>query len=287
MADHGEPAEDLQPEPAREGVARVEPSGHSAPLSPHGSPDGEVASGDDGVDSVESLMARLSGSRASGSPRWYRGQIDHTWGLTPRLARNRGHLEGEVNMLKRFQQDAGPRVRDKPSTTWEWICLAQHYGLPTRLLDWTENPLVALFFAVEAVQADDEGTDGAFFELDPLDLNRRAFEDAPPVVMLDEDDFLDAYLPTAKAGPSMGPIAVIAGRAFDRIIAQVGTFTVTHRLSDDLADVHEGACVTKTRIPVSAKPHIRAALNDLNINASTVFPDLANLADHLRGIYAT
>ncbi|WP_129789678.1 FRG domain-containing protein [Promicromonospora panici] len=246
------------------------------------------SSGDDldtGVDSIEALMTRLSGSRASGTPRWYRGQTDFAWGLNPRLARNRGHLDGEVDMLKRFQQDAGPRVRDRPRTFWEWICLAQHYGLPTRLLDWTENPLVGLYFAVQASGPINEETDGSFFELEPQELNRRAFSDAPSVVMLDEDDFLDSYLPTAKPGPSMGPIAVIAGRSFDRIVAQVGTFTVSHRLTEDLVSVHESSCVTKIRIPAAAKPHIRAALNDININASTVFPDLASLADHLRGLY--
>lgn len=239
------------------------------------------------VDSVEALMSRLSGSRASGSPKWYRGQIDAGWGLTPRLARNRGHLESEIDMLKRFQQDAGPSVRERPRTAWEWMCLAQHFGLPTRLLDWTENPLVALYFAVEADGSATGPTDGAFFELDPLDLNRRAFDQAPAVVMFDEDEFLQSYLPTAKPGPSMGPVAAIAGRSFDRIVAQVGTFTVSHRLMDDLLRAHGGVCVTMIRIPAAAKPHIRAALNDINVNASTVFPDLGNLANHLRGLYAT
>lgn len=238
------------------------------------------------VDSVEALMNRLSGSRASGNPKWYRGQIDAGWGLTPRLARNRGHLESEIDMLKRFQQDAGPRVREKPQTAWEWICLAQHFGLPTRLLDWTENPLVALYFAVESAGVATTTTDGAFFELDPLDLNRRAFDLAPSVVMFDEDEFLNSYLPAAKAGPSMGPVAAIAGRSFERIVAQVGTFTVHHRKMDDLLYAHGGVCVTKMLIPAAAKPHIRAALNDVNVNASTVFADLNNLADHLRELYA-
>jgi len=115
------------------------------------------------VSTVEGLLERLSGSRSTGGPRWYRGQIEHGWGLTPRLARNRGHIEREVDMLKRFRQDAGPRVREIPRTTWEWIGLAQHYGLPTRLLDWTENPLVALYFAVESDGPGGEPTDGGFF----------------------------------------------------------------------------------------------------------------------------
>jgi len=105
--------------------------------------------------------------------------------------------------------------------------------------------------------------------------------------MFDEDAFLEHYLPTAPKGPQMWPVAAIASRSFDRIIAQVGTFTVSHRSHQDLADVHDGVCVIKTRIPASAKPRILAALNDINVNASTVYPDLGNLANHLREMYAT
>ena len=236
---------------------------------------------------VEGLLELLSGSRSTGGSRWYRGQIDYAWGLTPRLARNRGHLECESDMLKRFRQDAGPRVREVPRTTWEWIALAQHHGLPTRLLDWTENPLMALYFAAESAGPADEATDGGFFELNPSDLNRRAFGEDLGVVMFDEDEFLQDYLPNAPRRPHMWPVAAIASRSFDRIVAQVGTFTVSHRAHQDVSDVHDGVCVAKTRIPASAKPRILAALNDININASTVYPDLGNLANHLREIYAT
>src|SRR5437764_765572 len=93
-------------------------------------------------------MSELERLRAPGEVKWYRGHTNYKWTLTPSVARRREHLENELTMLKRFRQDAGPRLRDRPSDDWEWLFLAQHFGVPTRLLDWTENPLVGLWFAV-------------------------------------------------------------------------------------------------------------------------------------------
>ncbi|KSZ55956.1 hypothetical protein Z045_26010 [Rhodococcus pyridinivorans KG-16] len=187
-------------------------------------------------------------------------------------------------MMKQFRQDAAPRLRERPRSNWEWIFLAQHYGMPTRLLDWSENPLIGLYFAVE-----DDGkadpVDGAFFELEPARLNRAAFADAPRVVMFDDDEFLNGYLPTAPKGPRQGPIAAIASRSFERIIAQVGTFTVNHHDHTPLEDTPGKDSVRRVLVPAPAKPRIRAELADMNVNASTVYPDLAHLADHLKGIY--
>jgi hypothetical protein len=249
--------------------------------------DGETQ-GDSDVRSLAGLLERLSGTRASGETLWYRGQANYQWGLQPRVARNRGFITNELDMLKRFRQDALPRVRERPWTTWEWIFIAQHYGLPTRLLDWTENPLIGLYFAVDDINADEDApVDGALFELDPVQLNRAAFDEAPNVIMFDEDEFLDQYLPGAAKGPRLGPIAAVAGRSFDRIISQVGTFTVNHREHVDLENVHGGSCVRRVRVPAAAKPRLRAELADMNINMSTVYPDLGHLAEHIRELYAT
>lgn len=256
-------------------------------VKPEIEPGSEAATGI-AIRTVPDLLERLRGTRASGQTLWYRGQANYRWGLKPRVARNRGFLEGELDMLKQFRQDALPRVRERPWTTWEWIFMAQHYGLPTRLLDWTENALIGLYFAVEDDNADeDEPVDGALFELDPAQLNKEAFDDAPRVIMFDEDKFLDGYLPGGIKGPRQGPIAAVAGRSFDRIIAQVGTFTVNHREHADLETVHGGSCVRRMTVPATAKPHLRAELADMNVNVSTVYPDLGHLADHVKGLYAT
>jgi type I restriction enzyme M protein len=50
-------------------------------------------------------------------------------------------------MLEKFKREAIPYLTIKPNDDWDWLALAQHHGLPTRLLDWTQNPLVAVGIA--------------------------------------------------------------------------------------------------------------------------------------------
>lgn len=91
---------------------------------------------------------------------WFRGQSDVEWGLVPSIARIRfpeknGQLslrswkEVEDFLIEEFTKKAAPFMDFTPENKWELLVHAQHHGLPTRLLDWTTNPLKALFFAVE------------------------------------------------------------------------------------------------------------------------------------------
>ncbi len=163
-----------------------------------------------------------------------------------------------------------------------WLFLMQHYRLPTRLLDWSQSPLVALYFAIERP---DDG-DAALWALSPTRLNLNEAKNAS-ICMPDSRTVgllgAQAFSRDSERADTR-ILAVLTEEADLRHLVQQSSFTL-HGRGDPL-DKGEASpsFLVKVRIPSAAKKGLRQALALLGINRASLFPDLENLALELQGL---
>jgi len=159
----------------------------------------------------------------------------------------------------------------------------QHYRVPTRLLDWTESPLVGLYFAVSGEFTEE----AALWCLDPLKLNKEArlkfsFDLELPAFGSD-DKVLDSYLPDhLEAGVSeLFPIAAIGQRNSRRMITQAGTFSINHLKHNPIEEIGEKKHVWRYIIPPNAKTDIMTELEYLGYSELMLFPEVDSAGKHV------
>ncbi len=236
------------------------------------------------IKNVAMLLEALQPQYQPGETVWFRGQENKEWKLRPSIARHDKGIAAEVMLIKRFTQNAMPYLEHKrPKTESEWLFLMQHYGVPTRLLDWTESPLVGLYFAVQQNPAEDE-YDGSLWCLMPTVLNKKAnldFRFPSELPTFDQDELMSNYLPTKVAidrTTSLKPVAAMALRDSPRMYAQLGVFTITHRDQTALEDLEPADHVWRFIIPHDHKAALRDQLAYLSFTKLTLFPELTSVA---------
>jgi hypothetical protein len=199
----------------------------------------------------------------------FRGQSSCAWRPVPKVdrpeyqryrqMRSIDREDHERTMLDMFKRGARLHLSVEPSTNGEWLALAQHHGLATRLLDWTANPLVALFFAVESADASDAAV--------------WMYQAKPGVI-----GSFDPFAPSSDVDRFVPPHVSM------RIAVQSGVFTV-HRKDDDawfkLLPLHV------IRIPASSRATVRRQLAGLGLTRAALFPDLDGLAANTNWIFSS
>lgn len=233
-------------------------------------------------------------SRGDEKALWYRGQANSSWGLTPSRWRAAYVKANESEMRLEFESVGRQLVpADHQRDKWGWYFLMAHYGAPTRLLDWTVNPLVALYFAVSSAELD---ADAAVWVIDPWKWNTvhipnmggpalPDWEETQPYLL----DLQDAVNSENKDTRKTWPIAIEPPHIDKRISAQEGRFFLFGKAKDMVKSPSvnrkgrgKKAKLDKIIIPSAKAKSIRDELHRISINEKTIFPDLSGLGMHLR-----
>lgn len=220
---------------------------------------------------------------------WFRGQANAAWELRPKLYRTgKNYDEDEIRTefkLRGVQLIGEPHV---PKDDREWYFLMQHFGAPTRLLDWTDGALIGLYFAIKSQTRYREA---AVWMLDPVWLNRKV------LTKLDENNHISGILlphwkeaeawfpePFEQALYVAYPVAIDPPHVARRVSVQRSRFTVHGKSKsglDILARRLPKGRLVKFLIPQNL---VRAILKDLEtcgIVETSVFPDLDGLSREL------
>ncbi len=271
------------------------------------------------ITGVKSVRSEWNPTRLKPEEIWFRGQSKYKYQLLPGLYRHNmdKYDYNELAMFEAYKALAAAFVSPRPELDWEWYFLAQHYRMPTRLLDWTENVLVATYFAIADCVCNIDRTEldlmanasknpslfdedsPAVWIVDAGTLNLSAFGDDYDAIFASPSDIVNPYLPEAitEDPPEVlegfnndVPIAIYPPRSNPRIVAQQGVFTVHGRSRvaiENLPAAGKAGAIKLARISLD-KNNLAPIWDELGlagVTRLTLFPELESVAAHVRWSY--
>lgn len=239
------------------------------------------------IESIADLLAAIGSAGAEladagGFNLWWRGHSMSRWSLVPRVHRQGVDIQREKYGYNEFRQMAASRYRDIPNSADYpgWLTLMQHYGLPTRLLDWSRSALIALYFAVEDEST--HHTSGSISALNPRTLNHQ-FSNENIFYTAAADKVQESCRAAFAGEESM--ISCLAFAPHERDLRMMTQQTRVTIQSTDTPIENYDNCENFLRVflvPAAAKHDLRRQLYQLGFGRKEVFPDLDNLAKHIR-----
>lgn len=213
---------------------------------------------DETVSEFPELLEFLDRFRTQNKDWMFRGQADASWPLLPKAGRDAFARVDDLKVLKNWKRYAAPYISVAPTSQWDWLALAQHHGLATRLMDWTVNPLAATYFAVVS----EPDKDGALF-----------------CFYAEEAMYIE---PLPDQIETIRKSAIILPRAVSpRITRQMGRFSY-HPVPSEATFYGE---TWKVVIKAEAKAEFVAGLSYFGVNQSTLFPDLDGLSGFMNWFF--
>lgn len=229
---------------------------------------------------------------------WYRGVGDTTHTLTPSLLRHpKKRTPEDLHKLERdlaasFAQRSRPFVAQTFSDEWETMFYMQHYGIPTRLLDWSESPFVALYFALSSCKREKNKvkSDVAVWMLDPFAWNKSALADISFTggILDPKKEQVKSYSPNSELDERKNlPIMIHGTHNSARIVAQRGMFALFGKSMQSMENSFlepnfAPATLQKIVIPKGSVDEISTSLFRKGVSDSTVYPDVFGLSLELR-----
>jgi hypothetical protein len=215
----------------------------------------------------------------------FRGQSVASWYIEPGLDRIYPNdklgvyrLDSAKNLLSDFKRLGRLYLTVTPANDWEWLALAQHHGLRTPLLDWTTNPLVALFFAVaERMETSEDSAVWCYEKVSVIEAEKYP----EPILQTNYIGFVHGSEPLHISSV----VIYLPVHVSPRMHAQSGCFTA-HPPPGRRGVYSWPGKIAKVIIPSKLRASIHTELESVGVHRATLFPGLDGVASYLNGLYS-
>lgn len=232
------------------------------------------------IKSLKEYMECINELHTDNNILWYRGHANGGYKLEPTIYREPYTWEKEKIFMNEFKAKAIRFITPKDDY-FEWLFIMQHHGTPTRLLDWSENAMVAIAFATQYRKDKHKDKDAVVWCLNPVEFNSnvrfRTYSEEPIPNICEEKDVAQMYMENIRP---KHPIAIYGPYNNERILAQKGVFTLFPTTPAFCIEEMENACkyLTKIVIDKSVVKNIAEELYFLGVNELSLFPELGSIS---------